>query len=409
MASMYNPGVLYNILRRYQHTSSEGKINMHVPKGRQGVASLLVCLVLVWTIYVCLTTDYVEHIKYITGIIYDHQSLNQSKGIIEEGNGTWPTKSEIMHKLRSLNQSKGIAGTVNRTRPTKHHNERLSKPVSSKLYIDVAFAGRLGNVMFEYAMLYATVRNHTLWDYCIEKQQFFLALEVFKDSLTLPKCQSPVLNSTVILENVDADVMIQRLKSLPRTNITFIGYYQSHRFFSHVKKELRREFSLPESTRKNVTSYFHSIAPSDWANSSYVRVGVHVRRTDMITKSRIRDGGVSCTAEYYNHSMRYFTDRYPRVQFIVTSDDMKWTKQHVTGAHVIYSSHDYIMDFGILVMSDHIIIGIGTFSWWAGWLCNGTTIHNGVQPPNGTYMATMMANNKWWPPDDEYNKWIPMI
>ena len=408
MASRYNPGVLY-ILRRYQHTSPERKRNMHTPNGRQGVASFFVCLVLVLTIYVCLTTDYVEHIKYITATIYDHQSLNQSKGIIEEGNGTRSTKSDIMNELRSLNQSKGIAGKVNGTRPTKHHNERLNRTVSSKLYMNVGFAGRLGNVMFEYAMLYATVRNHTLWDYCIEKKQFLLALKVFKDALTLPKCQSPVRNSTVIRENVNADVMIQRLKSLPRTNITLRGYYQSHRFFSHVKKELRREFSLPESTRKNVTSYFHSIAPPDWANDSYVRVGVHVRRTDMIKKPMIRLGVVPCTAEYYNHSMRYFTDRYPRVQFIVTSDDMKWTKEHVTGEHVIYSSHDYIMDFGILVMSDHIIIGIGTFSWWAGWLCNGTTIHYGVQPPKGKLMATIMANNRWWPPEDEYNKWIPMI
>ena len=436
MASMYNPGILY-ILRRYQHTSPVRKINMHAPNGRQGVASFFVCLVLVLTIYVCLTTDYVEHIKYITGIIYDRQSLNQSKGIIEEGNGTWPTKSDIMYKLRSLNQSKGIieegngtwptksdimyklrslnqskgiAGKVNGTRPTKHHNERLNKTVSSKLYMNVGFAGRLGNVMFQYAMLYATVRNHTLWDYCIEtEKQIVLAFKVFKDSLTLPKCQSPIRNSTVIGENVDADVMIKRLKSLPRTNITFSGYYQSHRYFSHVKKELRREFSLPESTRKNVTSYFHSIAPPEWANGSYVRVGVHVRRTDMIAKPMIRLGFVPCTAEYYNHSMRYFTDRYPRVQFIVTSDDMKWTKQHVTGAHVIYSSHDYIMDFGILVMSDHIIIGTGTFSWWAGWLCNGTTIYYGVQPPKGKLFATIMANNRWWPPDDEYNKWIPMI
>ena len=282
---MYNPGVLFNILRRYQHTSSERKSNMHTPNGRQGVASFFVCLVVVLTIYVCLTTDYVEHIKYITATIYDRQSLNQSKGIIEEGNGTWPTRSDIMYKLRSLNQSKGIAGKVNGTRPTKHHNERLkalNKTVSSQLYMNVRFAGRLGNVMFEYAMLYTTVRNHTLWDYCIEKKQFLLALKVFKDALTLPKCQSPVRNSTVIRENIDADVMIQRLKSFPHTNITFSGYYQSHRFFNHVKKELRREFSLPENTRRNVTSYFHSIAPSDWANGSYVRVGVHVRRTDMI-------------------------------------------------------------------------------------------------------------------------------
>ena len=409
MVSRYNAGGNIIYTSTISTYSPERKRNMHAHNGRQGVASFVVCLVLVLTIYVCLTADFVEHIKYIAGIIYDHQSQNRSKGIIEEGNGTRATKSDIMYKLRSLSKLKEIAGKVNGTRPTKHHKERLNKTVSSKLYMNVRFAGRLGNLMFEYAMLCATVRNHTLWDYCIEKKHFILALKVFKDSLTLPKCQSPVRNSTLIRENIDADVMIQRLKSLPRTNITFIGFYQSHRFFSQVKKELRREFSLPESTRKNVTSYFHSIAPPEWANDSYIRVGVHVRRTDMIAKPMIRFGVVPCTAKYYNHSMRYFTDRYPRVQFIVTSDDMKWTKEHVTGAHVIYSSHDYIIDFGILVMSDHIIIGIGTFSWWAGWLCNGTTIYYDVQPPKGTYIAKLMANNKWWPPEDEYNKWIPMI
>jgi galactoside 2-L-fucosyltransferase 1/2 len=129
----------------------------------------------------------------------------------------------------------------------------------------------------------------------------------------------------------------------------------------------------------------------------------------MAMAKHIANGVVLCPVEYFSHAMQYFREQYGRAQFIVASDDLEWCKKYVTGKYIVYSSHTYILDFAILAMSDHVITSIGTFGWWAGWLCTGTTIYYGVPPPNGTLMATMMNSNWRIPPDDEFNNWIPVV
>jgi len=67
------------------------------------------------------------------------------------------------------------------------------------------------------------------------------------------------------------------------------------------------------------------------------------------------------------------------------------------------------MDLAILSMSDHVIIGIGTFSWWAGWLCKGTTIYFDEPVPNGSSIASRLKTNLVPPPDDQFNKWLVSV
>ena len=113
---------------------------------------------------------------------------------------------------------------------------------------------------------------------------------------------------------------------------------------------------------------------------------------------------------YFTHAMEYFKQKYNRVQFIVTSDDLAWCKDNILGEHIAYSTHNYTIDLAILSLSDHIIISLGTFSWWAGWLCKGTTVYYGVMPPNDTYLGKVYNNNSCVPvPDDEYNHWVSII
>ncbi|KAK2150058.1 hypothetical protein LSH36_426g02041 [Paralvinella palmiformis] len=79
--------------------------------------------------------------------------------------------------------------------------------------------------------------------------------------------------------------------------------------------------------------------------------------------------------------MEYFKTKYNKVQFIVASDDLDWCKENIKDQHIIYYNHDSIMDLAILSFSNHIITSIGTYSWWVGWLCRGTTIYYNISPP----------------------------
>ena len=141
---------------------------------------------------------------------------------------------------------------------------------------------------------------------------------------------------------------------------------------------------------------------------TFLRVGIHVRRRDMISKARISMGVIPSPPSYFSDAMKHFSKTHNRVQFIIASDDLHWCQNNIKGENVVYSNHGYQLDFAILVSCDHVVISVGTFSWWVGYLCPGTTIYHGVQPPNGTYMAMMYANNKWIPPKGSGNDWIPV-
>jgi len=113
---------------------------------------------------------------------------------------------------------------------------------------------------------------------------------------------------------------------------------------------------------------------------------------------------------YFLNAMKYFVKKYNRVQFILASDDLSWCKKNIVGENIEYSDHNYPMDLAIMSLSDHIIISRGTYSWWAGWLCKGTTVYHAKMPQNGTHAATVYKNNSRVPvPEDEYNHLISII
>lgn len=280
----------------------------------------------------------------------------------------------------------------------------------SHLWLTVRSKMRLGNQMFQYAFLYGLSKLNNTWNPYIHKLDFAILKSMFNASLSIKtRGQNRYLtNSLTIKESKDADKMLNDIPHLPLRNLSFIGYYQSHKFFNNFSDGLRKEFSLKKTFREQVQQYFTKMTPPKWANMTFLRVGIHVRRTDMISKARISMGVIPSPPSYFSEAMKYFTKTHKRVQFIIASDDLRWCQNNIKGENVVYSNHGYQLDFAILVSCDHVVISVGTFSWWVGYLCPGTTIYHGVQPPNGTYMAMMYANNKWIPPKGSGNNWIPI-
>ena len=291
-----------------------------------------------------------------------------------------------------------------------HANRSLND--NQTVYMTCSKSGRLGNRMFQYAVLFALTLNSSVWKPCINPDKFYTLLPLFEKSISIPHC---IINFTSKYSKIlsdrgrNAEVVLPLLRALPHVNIWLHGYFQSHKYFTNAKTELRNEFKLPEILRNKVKNYFSNVTPDAWRNISFVRVGIHVRRGDMVKPTRMKEHGIAnCTAVYFSHAMRYFKAIYPRVQFIVTSQNITWCRENISGKNVIFSGQDYMMDFGITTMSDHVIITVGSFNWWVGWLCTGTTIYNGRDPPRGTYAVTKEADNSWIPPDDEFNKWVPI-
>ena len=179
------------------------------------------------------------------------------------------------------------------------------------------------------------------------------------------------------------------------------GYLQSWMYFSNITNLLRKQLTfLPKYIIPAM--HFHTIVLK--SHPASIRVGVHVRRSDMLDEDKLSYGYLAAPKEYFDRAMQYFRDRYKDVVFIVCTDDLIWSKEYLADDDVMFSSEtDPIIDLAILSQCDHTIMSVGSFSWWAAWLANGTTIYYKSWPRQHSRLDYMVEKKQYFMPN-----WIPM-
>ncbi|KAK2144729.1 hypothetical protein LSH36_735g00018 [Paralvinella palmiformis] len=274
-----------------------------------------------------------------------------------------------------------------------------------RLMLSVLRQGRLGNAMWEYSALYGLANltnripilnpgfrdlrrifslsgaegikvNHFEHFYHFEQHDWLAPydIEVTSDNL----------------RNISQDVMLK-------------GYFQHFRFFAHVSDKIRKEFTFRREIKQKVSVFFEQ---HNLMDKNIIKIGIHIRRRDLSRASWIKKGFGPPDLTYFINAMNHFRSKYKRVHFIVCSDDLKWVRKHISGRDVtIVQRNAAEEDMALLSSCNHVIISNGTFSWWIGWLCRGTTVrYKGIPKPNTTLYY--MTNGQYWPPDDAYNHYV---
>lgn len=143
--------------------------------------------------------------------------------------------------------------------------------------------------------------------------------------------------------------------------VELLGFWQVHTYFSNHSSEIRRHLRFKTFILDRVHRFFNS---SIHHNVS-ARVGVHIRRGDFLQDRRVS------TDQYVFDAMSHFQKKYQSVVFIIATDDRKYC-ENVFGnrSNVIFtpSSFDGPTDLAVLSLCDHLIITVGTFGWWGGYL-----------------------------------------
>ena len=194
-------------------------------------------------------------------------------------------------------------------------------------------------------------------------------------------------------------------------SIFLVGYFQSWKYHRSVDAQLRHYFTFIPDIQRFVDAFCAQIVPAKWRNERFVRVGVHVRRGDVVSSYLARYGYSTPNATYFRNAMQYFVERHDRVQFVVCSNDWAWTRQNIAPeffnrsnvnvTHVVGRSR--AQDFAILARCDHVIISTGTFGWWAAWMARGTTVFYKNWPAVNSTLYRMFTFQEYFPP-----YWIPM-
>ena len=264
---------------------------------------------------------------------------------------------------------------------------------NSHLFLSVNKLGRLGNNMYQYATLLgaAHLSNRTPvigTDFKGLKQIFQLSLPI-RQSNHLHNFKKIYQHQTSIKSNYSEIDKSQE-------NITLVGYYNNMLNFRLIRNLIRKEFRFRTSILEKANGFLNGL------KHPAVRVGIHVRGTDMNDTSHHLRGYSSPPVMYFYRAMDYFREMYKDVIFVVCSDNMKWAMDHIKGQDVQYSlGHREYIDMAILASCSHVIVSQGTFSFWAGWLCNGTSVTYMDLTPQSKHIHEYHRSLQ-----DQFNSWI---
>jgi len=163
-------------------------------------------------------------------------------------------------------------------------------------------------------------------------------------------------------------------------------------------------------------------AKYDERSTNLVLVGIHVRRSDMALGFHLQRGYTVADQHYIRRAMNYVADRVQtdsnatrssksKLLFVVCTDDRRWalSNMNATSYPVVFASSQYRraeVDLAILASCDHVIITVGTFSWWAGYLHRpqGITVYYAGFPKPGTEIGNDFHAEDYYPPG-----WIGLL
>ena len=124
-------------------------------------------------------------------------------------------------------------------------------------------------------------------------------------------------------------------------------YLQSDEYFSEFKDDIKE--ILRQDVKENDM------------------VGIHVRRGDYVDNPFYVD---LTKTDYYDKAMKLF----PGERFIIFSDDIDWCKAKDTFRGCKFAIGSEWEDFNFLAGCKHVITANSSFSWWAGYACNGKVV-----------------------------------
>lgn len=219
--------------------------------------------------------------------------------------------------------------------------------------------GRLGNQMFQYAMLLGIKHKHgfdIMLDERIDEKSIYGYLELLK-CFSLKECHFFNEKDIHVPHRYDEE----RFHFDPRffkkivDGTNFHGYFQSEKYFEHCKDAIQKEFTFRESIIQQATEF---LAPYQDKHL----VSVHVRRGDYVN---LPNQHPVCSIDYYTEAMKQFPND---VQYVCVSDDIAWCKEHLPMKNIVFSENSTPVDLCIISLCQDNIIANSSFSWWGAWL-----------------------------------------
>lgn len=269
-------------------------------------------------------------------------------------------------------------------------------------YVTIEWKGRLGNVMFEYATMIGIAEMYNMTP--VVTKDFPLIGLLNLSSTTLTDNLANTLGAFTTFEDfaMRASAYDRRIKTSAGhgLNLQLKGYLQSWQYFAHASDRIRKDFTFHPSVTAQAQTFHSSI------QRGVIKVGVHVRRGDVLETHFSNYGYTTPGPDYYRHAMDFMRRKFgTKTVFIVCSEDPDWAQTNIQGKDVFYCPNGQrdAVDLAILASCQHMIVSVGSFGWWAAWLANGTTVFYKNWPKPASQLEYHVNKKEYFLPH-----WIPL-
>ena len=236
-------------------------------------------------------------------------------------------------------------------------------------YTKLGLNGRLGNALFQYALVRA-VSLKTGKRLCLPD------IEQHVDPVAGQKCKLTHFNikydtlvepPTSLYREAGHGVYDGGVFSLP-DGTDFFGYFQNKLYFDDVKEQLKKDFQLSEDIQREAK---HII--SQYKNPT----SIHVRLGDYRDMDQGVSGWQGKLVEYINTAKDLVGDSGDFLVFTGgkrhsndSLSDFEWCKERIKGSNIYFmEGNSEVLDFELIRRCKNNITGWdSTFSWWASYL-----------------------------------------
>jgi hypothetical protein len=169
--------------------------------------------------------------------------------------------------------------------------------------------------------------------------------------------------------------LIENCKKNKDKIINVCGYFQTEKYFKHVKKELLEDLQFRDEINNISNDIINKF-------NDCIKISLHIRRGDI---SNSTAANPPLTKKYILNSIDYmntkliknsFRIKKDKLVFLVFSDDINYCKDElkdINETFVFISNseqkicNEYI-DLCTMIKCDHFILSGSSFSWWGSWL-----------------------------------------
>lgn len=288
---------------------------------------------------------------------------NWLKRILEENHICHQRQPACDRLFDSYNSSGATSMTFEKININYQNEHNINKKIKFIFH----HMGRLGNMMFQYAGMYELSKFYDR-ELVIDTQFAMTLKSIFKMKSTNAKQRYADIKLgqiSSIFPPIGFNLDFFTVHSLKDEKI--FSYFVCWKFFQHDSKQIKDFYSFHDNILLGAKETLHELS----SNASTI-IGIHVRRGDRAPSLRL------APKSYFIKAMAYYKAKYIDIQFIVVSDDYTWCQKHLShmkDISIMPPGRDRAHDMAAITLCDHVILSVGSFSFWIGYLSKGEVVY----------------------------------